>query len=112
MKKELGEGSNNYVELMALNLLLMFAHEQSILFLQIFRDSQLIINWTRGTNWCHNLRLRPLVNDINHLKYVFSSLSIYHIYREDNSIVDTLSKEAIPLTRGAWMITEYHEGEA
>ena len=40
----LGFGTNNKVELLALYMLLIYAHEKGLQSLQIFRDSMLVIN--------------------------------------------------------------------
>jgi len=44
IKMELGPDSNNYVELMFLNLLLNFSGEKGITTIQIFGDSLNVIN--------------------------------------------------------------------
>jgi ribonuclease HI len=44
---ELGQGTNNYAELLTLKLLLLFAKEKELLHLQIFGDSMISINWAR-----------------------------------------------------------------
>ena len=43
-KVGLGLGTNNYVELCALNLLLFLARRNHLAKIQIFNDSQLVIN--------------------------------------------------------------------
>ena len=46
----LGLGTNNYAELLALKLLITLALKQGVQTLQIFGDSQLVINWVSGAN--------------------------------------------------------------
>jgi hypothetical protein len=57
----LGPGTNNFVELMALKLLITFVGEKGILNLQIFGDSIVFINWIRKSQKFHNIRLLPLL---------------------------------------------------
>ena len=45
----LGEGSDNFVELMSLKLLLVFAAEKGCRNINILGDSMNVINWTKGT---------------------------------------------------------------
>ena len=50
----LGIGTNNFAELLALNLLLQIAGEKGIHNLQIFGDSKNVINWTLKQQSSHN----------------------------------------------------------
>ena len=54
-KASLGIGTNNYAELCALKLLFTLARENHISKIQIFGDSQLVINWANGKFRCLNL---------------------------------------------------------
>ena len=47
-KAGLGLGTNNFAELCALKLLLYMARRNSLDKIQIFGDSQLVINWAYG----------------------------------------------------------------
>ena len=64
----LGRGSNNYTELMALRLLLLFALEQGCLSLQVFGDSMLVIEWAKETVQCHVMILLPILEEVIRLK--------------------------------------------
>ena len=44
----LGLGTNNFAELLALKLLITLALKQGVQSLQVFGDSQLVINWISG----------------------------------------------------------------
>ena len=48
---------------------------------------------------------------INEVKAFFLSLSFQHIYRENNSIADGLSKEALTMEMGNLSFSEYLDGE-
>jgi ribonuclease HI len=106
IKMGLGQGTNNYVELMALKLLLQFVGEKGVQSIQIFGDSMNVINWSRKTQTCHNIFLLPIVEEIFILLDSFESFSLRHVYRDQNSVADSLSKAGIQLTFGQWHITE------
>ena len=60
----LGEGTNNFAELMSLKLLLIFALEKGCTSLNCFGDSMNVINWIKQTQECRNLRLVNLLSSI------------------------------------------------
>ena len=92
-KTRLGVGSNNFVELSALRLLMSKALERGVRSIQIFGDSKIIINWANGFQQCHILRLMPLLDEVLLLKHHFDFISFTHVYRERNTTTDRLSKE-------------------
>jgi hypothetical protein len=51
LKSGLGVGSNDYSEIMALKLLLLFVVEKECKILQVFGDSLLIINWVKMSHF-------------------------------------------------------------
>ena len=53
----LGMGTNNFAELSALKLLIILALKQGVKCLQIFGDSQLVINWVSGKYRINNILL-------------------------------------------------------
>jgi hypothetical protein len=59
LKMGLGPGTNNYVELMSLKLLLLFSKEKEVDTLHIFGDSLNVINWARKLQHCSNILLLP-----------------------------------------------------
>jgi ribonuclease HI len=71
-KVELGRDTNNFCELMALKLVLMLAQENEISQIQIYGDSQLVIQWIKGEFNLHNFTLQHLFHDILLLKSTFS----------------------------------------
>jgi ribonuclease HI len=106
LKMGLGRGTNNYVELMALKLLLLFTREKGIQQIQIFGDSMNVINWTRKHQTCHNIFLCPILEEIFRLLDTFDTVVISHVYRDKNLVADSLSKEGLQLSQGQWHITE------
>jgi ribonuclease HI len=102
----LGRGTNNFVELMSLKLLLLFAREKEIHHLQILGDSMNVINWTNNQQNCHCILLSPILEEIYRLLDTFDTVVISHVYRDINMVVDSLSKEGLQLLQGQWHITE------
>jgi ribonuclease HI len=111
LKWGLGQGSNNYAELMALKLLLTFAGEKGITHLQIFGDSMVVINWMRKTQLCHNINLSSILDEVFLIANIFTNLSFQHVYRERNVATDTLSKEGTLMALGQWHVIEYKDGQ-
>jgi ribonuclease HI len=107
LKEGLGAGTNNYLELMALKLLLLFAFEKDCRALQVFGDSLVIINSANGIHRCKISRFLPLLEDVIRIKSLFDNISFSHIYRERNQLADRLCKEATQLAYGIWHITEH-----
>ena len=100
IKVGFGQGTNNFIELSSLRLLMIKALEWGARSIQIFRDSKISINWAMGTNICNILRLTPLLDEILLTKCHFDFISFTHIYRERNSIANKLSKEGSQLQEG------------
>jgi ribonuclease HI len=106
----LGAGSNNFSEIMALKLLLLFVVEKGCKTLQVFGDSLLVINWVNRVQICHISRLVPILEEVMRIITAFDSISFSHIYREWNKLADRLSKEASQLDYGSWHISEQSTG--
>jgi ribonuclease HI len=106
IKSGLGAGTNNYAEIMALKLLLLFVVEKGCKTLQVFGDSMLIINWEKGVQRCHISHLVPIYEEVMRLINLFDTISFTHLYRERNRLADMLSKEASQLEYGHWHIEE------
>ena len=105
-KMGLGAGTNHFAELITLSHLLHFSLGHHCINLNIFGGSNIIINWFNGITACHILTLSNILNEVNIFKVEFNNISCNHIYREHNSSVDQLSKEASALPRGEWLIQE------
>lgn len=107
LKWGLGVGTNNKAELLALYMLLIFAHEEGLLRIRIFMDSILGINWLNNTLRCHNIQLKPILEEVAQLKSIFNLITFRHIYREWNAEADRCSKEATILYQSSWDIEEH-----
>jgi len=108
----LGEGTNNYAEILSLKMLLVFAIEQSVKELTIYGDSMNVINWTKGTQRCININLENLLEDVLMLISTFEFFSCHHIYRSQNKEADQKSKEGLLLGKGHWKITEFRGAQS
>ena len=82
-KAGLGIGSNNFAEICALKLLLTLAREKIIVKIQLFGDSQLVINWANGKFRLLNLELAQVLYEVNRLSDMFEHLMLKHIYRKE-----------------------------
>jgi ribonuclease HI len=72
----LGKGTNNYVELMALLLLLKFSIEQGLHSIQLFGDSMNVINGLQKIQSCHNIILQPILEEISTILDSFDTFVI------------------------------------
>ena len=55
------ERTNNFVELMSLKILLVFAAEKGCRNLNFMGDSMNAVNWINGTQQCKNIRLASIL---------------------------------------------------
>ena len=106
----LGEGTNNYSELMSLKLLLLFSLEKGCNNLNFMGDSLNVINWINETQDCRQLRLAHILYAIRLLLQRFDYFSCRHVYRENNKEADKASKEGLWLAVGTWTVKEFIEG--
>ena len=106
----LGEGSNNFAELMSLKLLLVFAAKKGCRNLNFMGDSMNVINWINGTQQCRNLKIVSILLSTKEVQNSFISFSCRHVYRENNQEADNASKEGLSMAMGQWKIREQREG--
>ena len=106
----LGEGTNNFAELMSLKLLLIFALEKGCNELNFLGDSMNVINWINQAQDCRHLRLAHTLYSIRLLLIRFVSFSCRHVYRENNKEADKASKEGLRLAAGTWTVKETKDG--
>ena len=101
-KAGLGFGTNNYAELIGLKLLLTLSLQHNYKHLQIFGDSQLVINWASGKYHIRNILLEKMLLEVHRLAYLFQNVQFMHIYHERNSCVDLLAKKGSNVLSGTW----------
>ena len=104
-----GHGTNTKAELLSLWALLHLSHMMGIPLAQVFGDSQIIINWAKGSTALSPPELVHWCMETKKLASSFQELSFTHIYREHNDIADRLSKKALSLPQGKGCFMEYVE---
>ena len=110
-KAGLGNGSNNYTELLSLKLLLKLALDNQISKLQVFGDSQLVINWVNGLYRMHKLLLSPLLFEVIRFTEMLDSVVFKHYYRKMNSVADGFAKAGSLVWEGAWHVMKHWNSE-
>ena len=105
-KAGLGLGTNNYAKLCALKLLLRLTRQHNLDKIQVFGDSQLVINWATGKYRLLNTELAMILQDVHCLADSLDYVSFKHIYRERNFKADTLAKAGGSILEGSWNICE------
>ena len=108
----LGEGSNNYDEMLILKLLLIFAVEKGCRTLDVFGDSMNVINWIKETQMWGNMRLSNILSSIIDILDSYDDFSCRHVYRENNREANKASKEGLLLMLSQWKIQEWVDGSA
>ena len=103
----LGLGTNNYAELLALKLLIILALKQGVQSLQIFGDSQLVINWVTGKFRINNIVLTQVLQEVIRISNFLAKVNDKHIYRECNTKADALANAGANVIEGHWKILEY-----
>ena len=91
-KAGLGLGTNDYAELCALKLLLRLTRKHNLNKIQVFGDSQLVINWASSKYRLLNIELAMILQDVHYLANSLDYVSFKHIYRERNFKADSLAK--------------------
>ena len=90
----IGPATNNYAEYVGLLMAqLLFALNQKHN-VSIRMDSMLIVNQVKGINTVRNARLVHMIPIVHDLTKHFTSMQLEWIPREENSIADSVSKEA------------------
>jgi ribonuclease HI len=110
-KARIEHQSNNLCELIALKLFLQLTQEHNISQLQIFGDSLLVIKWLQKETSIINFTLLLLYDDIQTHMTTFSHISLSHIFRDKNWIVDALSKYGLELERDTSIISFLQDGQ-
>ena len=106
----LGEGSNNYVELLSLKLLLIFIAEEGCQRINIFGDSLNVINWIKGTQHCRQLRIENILLSVREAQNTFDTFLCCHVYMENNKESDKALMEGFQLDLGIWKVKEFQDG--
>lgn len=95
LKEYLGIATNNTAEYKALLLALTAVTEMGIKNVKVFADSELMVKQLNGVYKVKSEDLKPLYTKAIVLSKGFDSFEISHVYRENNSLADSLANEAI-----------------
>ena len=82
-------------------MLLLFGVEKGCRALQVFGDSMIVINWVTIAQRCHITILEPILEEVLNLKTHFDSVSIHHVYRECNHLVDAIPRKWCNKSKGS-----------
>ena len=109
ISEEVGEGTNNEAEYMALMAVLDAAIEAGVEHLVVHGDSQLVVNQVNGAWLIKSKELAPLCKTVLTLKSQIPSVTLLWVPRAENNEADALSKKALgvvdvhTLDRAVWM---------
>ena len=101
-----GLGAGSSVELLSLQLILIFAAEKGCRTLQIFGDSLNVINWVKRIQTCSDLLLGNILLSIWDMVESFDLITFTHVYRENNCQADIASKVGLLLDPSLWKVKE------
>lgn len=87
-----GVGTNNQAEYLGLIFALRHALRLGVTHVRVFSDSMLIVHQVQGDWKCQDGRLKIYREEARGLADMFTSFSIEHVDREDNTEADFLSK--------------------
>ena len=90
-----GHGMNTKRELLSLWILLRLCSHLGLDDIHVYEDSQIIVEWAQGIIQVHILSLNQWLIRVRKLINNFIKLDISHIYREQTSDADFLSKAAL-----------------
>ena len=99
----IGTTTNNVAEYTALVEGLALAAELGVTTLQVFSDSELIVNQMNGVFKVKHPDMRPLYEEACRLRKQFAQVTIGHVRREQNKRADAIGNDALdgkPRKRG------------
>ena len=95
IKRYLGSVTNNIAEYQALILGLQEAKQLGSQEVEIYLDSELVVNQINGEYRVRDRKLKPLEGEVRGLLRHFARWVIKHIPREENREADSLAREAV-----------------
>lgn len=104
-----GLGTNNKVEIMALWSGVHIYFHLNLSYIHIYGDSKIRID---GINDKTEMKINNCVGRVQRIRYLlgnFHAYNIQHIYRENNTWADFLSKRGLECTYGAMQINHYKD---
>ena len=95
VKRYLGPVTNNIAEYQALIMGLQEAHTLGSREVEIYLDSELVVNQINGAYRVRDSTLKTLEEEVRRLLRPFARWVIRHIPREENQEADRLAREAV-----------------
>lgn len=89
--------TNNQAEYMGLIMGLIQAQQMGLKQLQVFGDSQLVINHMTGVYQCRSEQLSVLYFQAKELERSFDKIEFVHVLRKENKRADHLSNIAVDM---------------
>jgi ribonuclease HI len=105
-----GQGTNTKAELTGAWATLTLARRLNLLDLVVLGDSRIVIDWLNGKVNLQATTLLSWKDRIREALQHFRTLSFPHIFREDNYVIDTLSKEALSMPFGQINYSQWEDG--
>ena len=99
-------GSNNKAELVVLWAVLKVENNKGINNIQCFGESKVVVDWALQHTQIMAPHLQAILRSILSPFPKFQQLSFKHVYRELNTEVDALSKQALTLPLGTLTIMD------
>ena len=109
MKLNCGRGTNAKEQLLSLWCLCKVALTFGLDAINIFGNSQVILNWAKDIGSIHVLNIAIWCKRTKHLLSCFNSLEINHTYRKNDGVADQLSKGDLLSEEGILLWEEYIE---
>ncbi len=102
----IGAATNNIAEYTAL----IYALQEALILkadsVTVKSDSELMCRQIQGLYQVKNANIRPLFDQLAHLRKGFRSFTIEHVLRQDNKDADALSKKAIKKQAGVFALAD------
>ncbi len=95
ISKAIGETTNNIAEYIALIYGLQEALILKVSYVNVYSDSELLVNQIKGTFKVKDLKLRLFWGICQHLIDAFKKMNIEYIPRKNNDLADTLAFNSI-----------------
>ena len=96
----LGPGTNNYAELTAVRLLILFSSEKYCKTIHFFGDSMNVVNWVNKVQRCQNVFILTILEEIIIILEDFDAYSCHHVYRERTVDANQCSKKGLSIGHG------------
>lgn len=95
ISEAIGYATNNIAEWTALVQALRQARQLGIKEIELFLDSELVVNQMKGIYKVKDQKLIPFYNEAKNLSNEFHSFKIHYIPRKQNTLADWLANQAI-----------------